>query len=363
MKKIVIISANTFPYVSPRANRSHELAKEFVKRGHDVTLYSLQGNINYSELELKYNIKYKNLGNSKFGIISNDGSSKSNIFIKILKYTFLGKYIDFPNSELIFSVYSILKEEKKIDTLLTIAHPFSINWGVLFFLKFNKKNFKKWISDCGDPFFNNPIIKPKSYFKHLERLWSKETNIITIPIREAKGSYFIEAQNKIKIIPQGFDNSNIILEKYNTNTIPTFSYAGSFYIDHRNPIVFLEYLCSLDINFRFICYTSSKLINRYKTLLKDKLIIKSPIERSKLIVELSKMDFLINISNNSDNQLPSKLIDYALTKRPILEIDSSFKQIEIFQEFMKGDYSNQLMIENIEKYDIKNVVDQFEIIL
>ena len=80
-----------------------------------------------------------------------------------------------------------------------------------------------------------------------------------------------------------------------------------------------------------------------------------------MITAISGIDFLINIKNNSGVQQPSKLIDYALSKRPFMTITSSFdeNEKEIFLQFVKRDYSNQSLLTNIEEYNIVNVVDKF----
>ena len=62
----------------------------------------------------------------------------------------------------------------------------------------------------------------------------------------------------------------------------------------------------------------------YKEKLGERLDVRSYIQRESLIRELSHCDFLINIKNESSVQSPSKLIDYALTHRPILTITSDF---------------------------------------
>ena len=92
----------------------------------------------------------------------------------------------------------------------------------------------------------------------------------------------------------------------------------------------------------------------------SKLLIRDYIPRSELLVEMSKVDFLINFENNSSKQSPSKLIDYALTNRPILSINSgeAFDN-ELANDFLSGDYSKSFKIEDIEQYDIQNIVKQF----
>lgn len=45
--------------IAPRAFRATEIAKEFSKRGHNVTVPTHKGNNDYSEFERKYNLKVK----------------------------------------------------------------------------------------------------------------------------------------------------------------------------------------------------------------------------------------------------------------------------------------------------------------
>jgi len=71
------------------------------------------------------------------------------------------------------------------------------------------------------------------------------------------------------------------------------------------------------------------------------------------------MDFLVNFENGTDIHSPSKLVDYALTKRPIISIDSDFSSKKIFLQFLNGNYSNQYSVENIDQYNIINVVQNF----
>jgi hypothetical protein len=70
------------------------------------------------------------------------------------------------------------------------------------------------------------------------------------------------------------------------------------------------------------------------------------------------MDFLINFDNNISVQSPSKLIDYAIVKRPVINILNRIEKDKIVN-FINGNYSEQMPLENLEKYNIKNVAQQF----
>ena len=73
------------------------------------------------------------------------------------------------------------------------------------------------------------------------------------------------------------------------------------------------------------------------------------------------MDFLLNVLNKSGVQQPSKLIDYALTKRPILNVSSEFNKEEQrnLDEFLQADYQHQYIVKDIEQYNIVNVAQRF----
>lgn len=362
--KIVIISQNCFPYISPRANRATELAKEFARQGHETILYALIGNIDYSAFEKETGIRVKNLGVSKYGLSDNANISNKNILYKIFT-RFVGRYLDFPKCELKQMTYKALKSEGSMDMLITIAQPHTIHWGAAKFKKKYPKAIGTWVADCGDPYMLNPHTNYPWYFEYVEKHWCSLCDYITIPIEEGRVAYFPEFSNKIRIIPQGFDFENNKIVEYKSNPRPTFAFAGIFYEHMRDPHAFLDYLCTLKSDFKFIIYTKDTPYNRsafhlddYQQKLGDKLVVCNFIPRADLLCELSQMEFVINIRNRSSVQQPSKLIDYALTKRPILEITSDFNEQNIFDEFLVGDYTHQTIVENIERFDIRNVVKE-----
>lgn len=354
--KIVIITQRIYPELSPRSHRSTQLAIELAKRGFDVTLYALLGNYDYTDFSEQTKIKIKSLGKSKFGLVNSQGELNNNLLNKILAKLFR-KFILYPDIELFPKVRSVLREEGEIDLLITIAVPFIIHFATTFS---SLEKVKCWISDCGDPFMGNKFYSYPFYFKFIEKKWSFKTDFITVPIESAKDAYYQEYRHKIKVIPQGFDFTNVRLAEYVKNEIPTFAYSGTVYKQLRDPENFLKYLSTVDYDFKFIVYTKSiNIFLPYKEILKEKLEIRNYIPRDRLIYELSKMDFLINIENKSSVQNPSKLIDYSLINRPCINISSEFKEKEIFEEFISGDYKHRIYYDNVEQYNIINVTDKF----
>ncbi|SEF89259.1 glycosyltransferase family protein [Sphingobacterium lactis] len=369
-KRILIISSVFYPVNSPRSNRTVELAKEFARQGHDVTVYAQLGSYDYSSFEKDNNVKVKNLGKNPFSNFNSDIGqiNKQSLITKIGK-KLLGRALEFPDIGVLSLVNKALITETKadlpnIDLLITIAVPYPIHWGTA---KFREKFPEKlqnttWVADCGDPYMGNPFVKKPFYFKYVEKWFCRYADFLSIPINDAKDAYYPEFQHKIKIIPQGFEIGN---EDYSINfvgnRVPTFIYAGTFYKDKRDPRPLLEYLIKKGVRFKFKIYTKTKhLLLPYIDSLGDCLEINDYLPREQLLVEMSKADFLLNIENNSNLQSPSKLIDYGLVKRPILNIKSNGNLNEsIVDEFLEGIYINGIIIDDISEFDIRVVSKRF----
>lgn len=358
--KIVIIAKNCYPALGPRAHRTTELAKELARRGHQVKVYALLGNYDYSKISKETGIIFNNLGVSKLGVKDNTGKYSKKLLASAGRKIF-GKFLQIPNVELMPMVKRALYKEEQIEYLITIAYPHTIHWGAASYVKKNKNKIAFWVADCGDPFMMDPYNYRPFYFSYFEKSWGRLCDFITVPIESAKSGYYPEFRDKIRVIPQGFRFDEVELASYKKNEVPTFAFSGMVYRGLRDPAKFLKYLTTLDKDFRFVVYTKQHhFYKEYVEKLGEKLELRDYVPRAELLKQLSSMDFLINIKNVSEVQQPSKLIDYALTKRPILEISSDFdEERHIFNEFLEKNYSGQFLLENLEVYDIKNVSNKF----
>ena len=355
--KIVIISRTCFPAKAPRSYRATELAKEFARLGHNVVLYAFLGNYDYSGISKETGICFKNLGNAKFGMSSNTESIGKDALHRAIRY--IGTPFAFPECTMIPMIRKAIKKEADIDLLITIAVPHIIHMGTSFS---DLCSVKTWLADCGDPFMGNPMKKPPFYFEWFERRWCKKCSYIIVPVEDAINAYYPEYHDKIRVIPQGFNFTNNKLAQYKQNSVPTFAYSGVFYKDLRDPSGMLDYLCTLKNDFKFIVYTKGVgLLQPYMERLKGKLEVRNYVPREELLFELSKMDFLVNVLNKSGVQQPSKLIDYALTKRPIINVSSDFNKEEQrnLDEFLQANYQHQHIVKDIEQYNIANVAQRF----
>ena len=365
--KVAIVTAVYAPMSTPRAFRATELAKEFARRGDDVTVYNCTSIINQPPRNVK-NVKYVDLGIRLIGnsnLQSRIRNNKISIkFFNLLKsvafYWTLSTWMIYLRG-LLFK----FNTEENYDLLISIGLPFTIHWGVSTKIKGNNLA-KCYVADYGDPFSrHNSNIKVAKYFQYIEKRVINKFDYIAIPTEKAISTYeWLKSVEKIKVIPQGFCFEEVKLHNYVPNKIPTFAYAGIFYPDIRNPQKLFEILLSLKIDFRFYIYTAESNTDSYGCILPyikrfgEKMIVKNAIPRLDLIKELSKMDFIINMNNKSSNQVPSKLIDYALSKRPIFSCNPSDIDIEKLNRFCIGDFDGSEIVD-LEKYNIKKIVDDF----
>lgn len=359
---ISIVCGYYYPQNTPRSFRAAELAEELARRGNEVVVYTITGDHDYSEYTAKTKVKVRNLGNSRWGIADTFGFCKRNIFVKVINKLF-SRALFLPYIEIIPMIRRSIKEIcKDADMIITIAHPYSTHWGVAL-AKHRVEHFPLWVSDCGDPFMGDPFEKYPFYFKYLEKKWGKETDYITIPIEEGRTAYYPEVRDKIRIIPQGFrlDPISTCSAK---NVVPTFAYAGAFYPNQRDPREFLDYLMTIETNFKFIVYSGASVKNMlspYIEKLNGKFLVADPVPRNELLNKLATMDFLVNINNLGGVQQPSKLIDYAIASRPVLDISTHLKESEQkhTNEFLHGDYTHKKELPDLSRYDIVNVTDAF----
>lgn len=362
-KKVLVVSTAFYPENSPRSFRTTELVKELCRQGHYVTLHTLKNDEFHLPIEKEFGVKIKDLGKRKLPFINVSSGAKWIILFKRIVNRVLLQLFSYPDIELMFMVKNALKKEiETYDLLITVAVPHPTHWGTAWARTKKRPIGKIWVADCGDPFMGAiyDSFKKVFYFKYLEKWFCQKADFIAVPKIMMKENYYPEFHSKFIEIPQGFKFEKVITNLQLKNQIPTFAFAGSLLRIARNPTQLLTYLATLDKPFKFIIYTENQdLVEPFKSVLKEKLEIKSYIPRLELIKVLSQMDFLVNIAFDPVHQAPSKLIDYYLTGRPILSSLTSEFDTDIVKAFLEGDYSNTFIFENVEQYRIENVTHKF----
>lgn len=360
-KKILVVSSSFYPMNSPRSFRTTELAKEFARQGHLVTVITPKSKNLHKKFEQQHNLIIKDLGKPKFKPISLKGDGMKLLIRRLLRR--LGVLlIQYPNIELMFLVRKALVQETGYDLLISIAAPHTVQWGVAWAWREKKTIANTWVADCGDPFMGleNDTFTPPFYFGILERFFCKKADFITVPTKGAIQGYYPEFQHKTRVIPQGFRFEDIRVNGTVNNSIPTFAYAGGFIPGRRDPREFIEYIIGLEQDFKFYIYTNSPaLVEQYLEKSQGRIILQKNIPRVDLLNQLGRMDFVVNFENIGKRQTPSKLIDYGIICKPILSIKTGHLNKKIIEEFLSGDYKNGLKIDNLDQYRVENVCKRF----
>lgn len=349
--------------LSPRSFRTTELVKEFCRQGHEVTLVTSYNSEDHDLLLQEYGFKIIDFGKLRFPKINAGGGEIFNIFQRGLRKLLL-EFFQYPNIEVLFKVKKILKQLSGFDLMISVATPHPTHWGAALAWNINRPIAKTWIADCGDPFMLIPYGNETRpiYFKYLEKSWCKKANYITIPNIAMRKNFYPEFKDKFHEITQGFkfEETQKYLKPYEPNEIPTFVFAGNFIPGIRDPKELLEILIEQEQDFHFHIFTRSKnLVQSYLERSKGRIIIHDYIPRPALIAFLSKADFLVNIGYDPTLQLPSKMIDYYLTGRPILNLPSKNMNKELILKFLNGDYSEKFVNPDIDQYRIENVCKKF----
>jgi hypothetical protein len=362
-KKILIITHGFYPEQSPRAFRATELAKEFSRQGHDVTVMAPERD-NLQDLLSTYPINYVSLGHFKWRVFNFKGLGFFGRLYNKVVNRMLPLLFEYPMIEFIPKIKKAFKKNTKTyDLLISVAVPYPIHWGVAAIWESTLKNkIGIWAADCGDPFMGqeNDTFKLPFYFKYVEKWFCKKVDFLTIPVATAIPAYYPEFHNKIKIISQGFNFEEIELAPYKQNTFPHFAYAGGLIPGRRDPKEFLEFLVNYSHPYKFDIYTKQvSLVQSFADRSQGRIEIKEYLPRKELLFELSKLEFVVNFENLGQKQIPSKIIDYVIIKKPILSINTFNFNKQSAEEFLSGHYKTGLRIENPEQYRIENVAEAF----
>ena len=368
--KILILTGNFYPELHPRAFRAKELACKLATDGHNVIICLLRtiNGFDYIKYAVENNITIHNLNlYNQSGVSRKLQNTTNPVKLGLQKiYRFLLNY--FLDGSLFINAAKIKKQLRitnDFDLVISLSTPFMNHLAVASVRKHSNNSHTIFVADSGDPFYRSQQTKRAPYFFCIEKNTYKQFDYLTVPAEAAISAYHgLISTSKIKVIPQGFNLNNIKLASFKESDKITFAFAGVFYNDIRNPRFILDFLVEWNKDFHFDIYLRHKdelitnILDHYITLLGDKLTVTYAINRDELLYRLSSADFLINIDNLTTTQIPSKLIDYAITNRPIFTCNSINFDKNKFTRFLNKDYSESLKID-ITPYDINNVANQF----
>ena len=375
-RKILVVTHQYVPHISPRTTRWKLIVDDLVNSGHEVTVVT-----GTKQIDEEKNIVY--VGNKSSSSVVNKMREKSNnlsesnvikkLFYKFLKkiYRIIIKIFAWPDYSM-FWLLSIYRNRKNLnidyDLIVSVSLPFSSHIAAYII---NKKNKKEWVMDIGDPYTlkkeapeNNTILY--GYLnKYYENKFYSLANKIIFTHEDAMSAhieYFdIDTEktfigNPISNFKEEIFSSSL---EYNYNSRPiNFGYFGVFTKGVRSPKNFMKYFKGTeDIQFHWYVNDDSK--NEIIIHNNDLDSVFHPLvgrdESRKLMAD--SVHCLVSIGNLNTTQLPSKVIEYISTGKPVIhfcEVEND-PVVNISKDF------NNLFIfsETINKEDLLNQLDSF----
>lgn len=361
--RILVISYSYFPSISPRAFRWTAIAEHWAKQGIEVDVVSAW-KPETSKNEIKDNVHIFRTGGKAAEVIRNSlcfkkttpkiiKSDNKEFFnghkiphaVHLIKWLhdYTWKKIYWPDFACLWYFSAVKKAEqlfkkKNYSALITVSLPFTCHLTGLYLKeKYPKIN---WLVDIGDPFCfldqtptNNHVFYHRLNYRCEGKIFNlaDAVSVTTDPTLKKYGQVFPDNADKISVIPPLLSQTNLIDSPliFLKNAKIRLVFIGTLYKNIRSP----DYLLSLfnqlldsDIGYKLElhffgnthdCYGS---FNKYKELLDKKIFLHGKVSREKAIRAMSEADILINIGNNTAYQLPSKVVEYASTGKPIINL-------------------------------------------
>lgn len=125
-------------------------------------------------------------------------------------------------------------------------------------------------------------------------------------------------------------------------------YAGSFYNEIRNPkkmLELLKFIIGTNIVLHFYSWGCEEVVEEYKKEFEDNLVLHGKVSSKEAKEALLDADIMVNLSNNSKEQVPGKVMEYFSMGKPVL----NFKFLK--DDLGDEDYYIYPLIMNVELND------------
>lgn len=237
---------------------------------------------------------------------------------------------------------SRLLSSNAYDGIISVSLPFT---GHLVGLEVHRIHPQlPWVVDIGDPFsfMAETPVNNFALYSGLNRRWEKKVlgastaiSVTTEAAMQEYEKYFPEDSLKMTVIPPLLPPS---MSELGQSPFPKGSskirmvFIGTLYRNIRNPnnllALFSQLLLSrlgssLELHFFGVVGDCGSCFEPYNHLLGTKIFIHGLVGQNIAFQAMKEAQVLVNIGNNTSYQLPSKIIEYASTGKPIINLTRS----------------------------------------
>jgi glycosyltransferase involved in cell wall biosynthesis len=352
--KVLLVNYYYHPMVDAHAYRWTQLSEHWAEKGFQVdVICSKVGNV--EDLEYGKNIQVTRVGffraikmQSKKNTGSENMHSRKGL-VSALKQSLRLIYRKFywPDGlwHWFFSVSGELfkRRSTKYDLVVSYSPTFTAHLAVMLFRKIAMNN-SFWIADYGDPFStsismpNNNISLYGALNRWVESLVNNKASKICFTSQSTIDDYFsvFGVKDNAHVIPHMADVEKVYneIKEISDPEVIRLVFVGNFHVGIREPffassiveglasflhmktgqrIVFDVYGASNGVDVASIC---SPIINWH-----------GPLDRERVNEVIGSADFLVNIENMNCSMIPSKIVEYIATGKPIIDVAQKKKDV------------------------------------
>lgn len=370
MANVLIISGSYFPYATANAvcvkkfevvlkshghkviycNRKHDLYEPDYHIYEGTELYTVGKN---SDLFFQTIQKLNGLSlpNNMQGCFA----LSNRIFRILMKLRNIGKNksrlretaSDFYINQYAERIASIIEKEN-IDVIMSVSMPFDSHKAALKAinkLKSEQKKTPKWIAYCIDAYSNNEGTREQEKrIKEIEEVFIFEQCDRVIFLEPLKKDYETDIFNTVKdkfcFLPLPtfeiafIDNDPALVKQNNEhNAKIKCIYAGTLYDGFRNIDGLIRLMTSLksdNIEFHFYGKIYPKTQQKLSGVIStssNNIFIHGLVSYDEILREITHADVFINLANDNETQIPSKIFEGISNKKPMINIYSNPKDI------------------------------------
>jgi len=208
----------------------------------------------------------------------------------------------------------------------------------------------RWLIDLGDPFSFAEEAPPNNFrlYRQLNIRFERgcfaaadSVSVTTAETRERYAALFPESAQKIAVIPPlvALPETVIAVGHSDSSGCRQLAFLGRLYPTIRRPDFLLALFAALgeapegkryELHFYGETRECGASFAPYQYMVGKTLFLHGLVQRERAASAMHSADVLVNIGNDTRYQLPSKIVEYAMTGRPILNLvprpdDSSAK--------------------------------------
>ncbi|MHC5039509.1 MAG: glycosyltransferase [Planctomycetota bacterium] len=369
--KILILSYLYWPKISPRAFRWTSVAEYLRAKGHEVEVIAAWFHP-FAREETVKGVRIHRVGYAwreemtrffeRFRTKEAEkGEDPNDALAGLRKGSRLNWFLDktwrkvyWPDHACVWYPGAVKKAKRLLDGgnfdgLISVSYPFTGHIAGLAI----KKRFPhlRWVVDVGDPFCfaeatpqNNPKLYRGINTWAEQKVFSRADRVAVTNHAVARiyGNLFTESASKIRVVPPiftPFPRQDPDGTRFPKDDKIRLVFVGTLYKEIRSPEyplhLFAELLKSnlgdqLQLHFLGNVNDCAEFFEPYKHWMGSRIFTYGVVPRERATQVMNACEVLVNIGNKTSYHLPSKLVEYGTTGKPILNFvysdeDSSIK--------------------------------------